>query len=394
MASPAKPILISVSIAILAAPVSLSARPFIPATDEQVLERLPLTAASTGSDLRALRKDLSTNPGRLDLAVKLAQRYIAIGKAEADPRFYGYAQGVLQPWWNAAEPPSEVLLLRATILQNRHDFDNALHDLELLLQRDPHNAQAWLAQAVILQVRARYDEAKRSCLKLIEFKDTMPAITCLSNVSSLTGQADKSFELLHDTLANALNLSDEQRSWSLTVLAEMAVRMGKHDEAEQFFSEALKINQQDVYLLTSYADFLLDRGKPAQVIALLSNKRRIDALLLRLALAKQQLSAADLREDIATLEARFAASRLRGESLHQGDEARLALFLLKRPEEALRLAQENWQAQREPRDARILLEAALAAQRPAAAQPVLELLATTGMEDNYLRKLAARFGND
>jgi hypothetical protein len=247
---------------------------------------------------------------------------------------------------------------------------------------------------VILQVLARYDEAKRSCLRLIEFKDTMPMITCLSNVSSLTGQAAKSYELLRDTLNNPITLSDEQRLWSLTVLAEMAARMGKNEDAKQFFTEALNVRQHDVYLLTAYADFLLDQNRPADVIALLSGKTRIDALLLRLAMAKQRLAISDLTDDIATLRARFAASRLRGENLHQGDEARLTLFLLKQPQEALKLAQANWQAQREPRDARILLETALAAGQPDAAQPVIELLDHSGMEDIQLNKLAAKFGKD
>ena len=370
----------------------LSAEPFIPKADDQILERLPLTSDSGSRELRVMRNKLTLDPGRLDLAVSLAQRYIAFGKKTADPRFYGYAQGVLQPWWNSTEPPSDVLLLRAGILQNRHDFENALQDLDRLLQRDSHNAQAWLAQAGIFQVLARYDEAKRSCLKLTEFEDTMPAITCLSNVGSLTGQAAKSYELLRDAHANASMLSDEQFAWNLTVLAEMAVRMGKTLEARQYFNEGLKTHQNDVYLLTAYADFLLDENKPAEVIALLSDKTRIDALLLRLALAKQRLAVSDLKDDITNLKARFSANRLRGERLHQGDEARLALYLLNRPEEALRLAQANWQAQREPRDARIFLESALAAKHAEAGQPVIELLTASGLEDICLGKLLEQFG--
>lgn len=368
----------------------LSAEPFIPTADDQILERLPLTPDSDSRELRLLRNKLTSDPGQLGLAVSLAQRYIAIGKSTADPRFYGYAQGVLQLWWNITEPPSDVLLLRASILQNRHDFENALQDLDRLLQRDSNNAQAWLAQAGIFQVLARYDEAKRSCLKLMEFEDTMPAIACLSNVGSLTGHAAQSYELLRDAHANASTLSDEQRAWNLTVLAEMAVRMGKTLEARQYFNEGLKTYRNDVYLLTAYADFLLDENKPVEVIALLSDKTRIDVLLLRLALAKQRLATNDLKDDITNLQARFSANRLRGERLHQGDEARLALYLLNQPEEALRLAQANWQAQREPRDARILLESALAAKQAEAAQPVIELLTATDLEDGHLGQLSVQ----
>jgi hypothetical protein len=88
------------------------------------------------------------------------------------------------------------------------------------------------------------------------------------------------------------------------------------------------------------------------------------------------------------LQDRFAASRLRGDTTHQGDEARFRLHLLHEPKQALALAQANWQAQREPRDARILLEAALAAGQPEAGHAVVEALAKSGLEDRHLAELA------
>ena len=364
---------------------ALLAIPFIPDNDEQVLERLPVAVNTVNRELRALRNTLNANPRQLDLAIKLSKRYIALGKAEADPSYYGYAQGVLNPWWDIPEPSSEVLLLRALILQNHHDFDSALLDLETLLRREPTNAQAWLTRAVILQVRARYDEAQRSCFQLMELDAPLVASTCLASIGSLTGHAAKSYDFLRDALKEAQDIPADQHLWSLTVLAEMAVRMGRNEEADQFFTEALKIPQQDVYLLSAYADFLLDQQRPAEVVAMLADKTRIDSLLLRVALAKQQLGADDLPDIIIQLKARFAASRRRGENLHQGDEARFALYLLKQSQQALQLAQANWALQHEPKDARILLEAAIAAGNPAAAQPVIELLNTTEMEHIQLR---------
>ena len=381
--------LMIIVIALIFAP-ALLAVPFIPDKDEQVLERLPVAANPVNRELRALRNSLNANPGQLDLAIKLSKRYIELGKAEADPRFYGYAQGVLKPWWDTPEPSSEVMLLRALILQNRHDFDSALHDLEILLHKEPTNAQAWLTQAVILQVLARYDEAQRSCLPLMELDVPLVASTCLASIGSLTGHATKSYDFLREALKEAQDISTDQRLWSLTVLAEITTRMGRNEEANQFFTEALKIHRQDVYLLNAYADFLLDQKRPDDVIAMLSDKTRIDSLLLRVALAKQQLDDNDLPNIITQLKARFAASRQRGENLHQGDEARFTLYLLKQPQQALQLAQANWLLQREPKDARIVLEAAIAAHDTAAARSVIELLNTTGIEHEQLRQLAAK----
>jgi hypothetical protein len=46
--------------------------------------------------------------------------------------------------------------------------------------------------------------------------------------------------------------------------------------------------------------------------------------------------------------------------------------------------------QREPRDARIFLEAATAAKEPAAAQPVIQWLNESRIEDRYLIGLAQK----
>ncbi|MEC4747431.1 hypothetical protein [Methylomicrobium sp. Wu6] len=366
------------------------AAPYQPGNDAQILERLPAASRFENQELRQLRKQMAAGPARTELAVDLAERYIARGKADADPRYYGYAEGLLKSWQQIQEPPPKVLLLSALIKQHRHDFGGALQDLDSLLRRQPENAQGWLTRAIILLVQARYAEALQSCAPLIDLDDALLAGTCLAQVNSLIGHAQKSYDFLQEALADQSAANAEQRQWTLTVLADIAARLGKILDAEKHFSEAIGIEHPNIYLFGAYADFLLDQHQPEKVLALLQDKSRIDALFLRIALAKQQLAASDLDQVTEELEARFAASRMRGENLHQGDEARFTLHLLNKPGEALRLAEANWQAQREPKDARILLAAAVAAHAAEAAKPVLDLLSATGMEHPQLRQLAAQ----
>jgi hypothetical protein len=152
----------------------------------------------------------------------------------------------------------------------------------------------------------------------------------------------------------------------------------------------LSLARRDPYLLGAYADFLLDQDRPGEVLELLADASRIDPLLLRLALAEQRLGATGFGEHLAQLRARFDAARRRGDSVHLREEARFTLHLLDRPGEALELARRNWATQREPADARILLEAALAAGKPAAAQPVLDWLGRTGLEHVAIQALVDR----
>jgi hypothetical protein len=204
----------------------------------------------------------------------------------------------------------------------------------------------------------------------------------------MSGRAEASYERLRETLARQRAASPDVRQWILTSLAEMAERQGKSALAEAHFKEAFATGEPDAYLKGAYADFLLDEGRHAEVAALLRNELRADALLLRLTLAEQKLGLPRVSEHVEALKARFAASRMRGDSLHRREEARFALHVSRAPHEALRLAQENWLVHREPWDARIYLEAALAAGNSGAARPVLDWLRTNRVQDFRLARLA------
>jgi hypothetical protein len=87
------------------------------------------------------------------------------------------------------------------------------------------------------------------------------------------------------------------------------------------------------------------------------------------------------------LRERFETARLRGETVHRREEAMFRLRLLGEPAAALSLAQANFQAQREPLDVRILLEAALAARDTASAKPALDFLADSHLEERQIEVL-------
>ena len=134
----------------------------------------------------------------------------------------------------------------------------------------------------------------------------------------------------------------------------------------------------------AYADFLLDQKRGKEVMTLLERDQRADALLLRLALAYRQQSDPRQAALTTTLKSRFDATRLRGDTAHQREEARFMLQLLDRPDEALSLAQRNWSVQKESADARILLEAARAAGQDSQANPVRDFIRSNHIEDRRL----------
>ncbi|MEZ5589544.1 MAG: hypothetical protein R3F53_02060 [Gammaproteobacteria bacterium] len=360
--------------------------PFLPQNDSQVLERLPSPTLEQQLRQRAVSRD----PANLPQALELAWAWVRLGREQADPRYYGYAEAVLGPWWATAERWPEVLLLRATLHQNRHDFQAALADLSQVLKRQPRNAQAWLTRSVILAVLGQPRAAWIDCQPLLRLSSALLTATCMGNALSLAGEGTRAYELVHQVWSTRVQSNTEEQQWALTLLAEIALRQDHSERAEQHFLAALALPQRDVYLLGAYADFLLQQGRFQRVQALLANDSRADALLLRLALAEQHLNPVRAAQLADAFEARLRALQRRGENSHLGDGARFLLELRRQPAEALRLAQANWAQQHDPASAYLVLAAAIAANEPQACRPVQRWLQRTGLHDARLQALLAK----
>jgi cytochrome c-type biogenesis protein CcmH/NrfG len=375
-----------VAFAAALAPLGALAAPFVPASGTEVIETLPAREPLAGAELQRQRAEWARAPRNPALAAGLAQRYIELGRAAGDPRYLGYAQAVLSPWWREPAPPAPVLLLRATLLQSSHRFADALRDLHAVTRADPGNPQAWLTLATVQVVRGEYDAAVRSCGKLSSLAIPLASMTCLANARAASGHLAASERLLALAVARSGESAPDNglRLWALTLLGEMAARRGDAAGAEARYRQALALAPGDSHLLGAYADLLLDQHRNADVQRLLRGHQRVDSLLLRHTLAAPQTAA------IAELRARFDAATRRGDAIHQREQARFELNLRHNARGALQLALANWEVQKEPADLRILLEAALAARSPEAARPALAWRRMNGLEDEFIAALARK----
>lgn len=375
----AAPLLLAFGVA-----AACDAAPHIPADGKQIVERLPSRADPLQRELRQLRADLSKKPDDVVLAGALARRYIEQARIDGDPRYLGYAQAALAPWWQAPLAPDDVLVLRATLRQSTHQFPAALADLDLVLQRDTGNAQAWLTRATVQLVTGDYPAARASCMRLHSRAPALIVQTCLANVASVSGAARSSYTDLTAALQRAQSPDAGVRDWVQTLLAEMAARLGDDAAAEKWFRQAMAAGAPDSYLLGAYADFLLDHGRAPEVAKLLAGKGRIDALLLRQAIALKATGDANAGALAETLRQRFDAAMLRGDTVHQREQARFELVLRNDARSAVKLALLNWKVQKEPADLRILAESAAASGDREAARVALDWVASSKIEDRTL----------
>jgi tetratricopeptide (TPR) repeat protein len=370
------------------APAAPFRAPYLPARDGEVLQEVPSTTDPAVAAMRGLRAALDAAPRSLPAAKQLADAYVDYSRQIGDAHYAGYAEAVIAPWVNAAPPAAAALVTQATILQYRHQFNEARELLQDALKMEPRNAQAWLTLATLDMVQGDYKTAAKDCTQVTNTAGVALGLGCSGNLRSYIGQARQSLAILHQLEATVAAAPPVTQAWVQGLLAESAERLGDWPQAESHYRSALRLLPQDNFLLVAYADFLLDRGRPREVLPLLADHSQSDTAFLRIALAEQALESDQLQRYTWIMAARFEALRLRGSEYFGREESRFALQLQHDPNTALDLALRNWQVQRAPWDARVVLEAALAAKQPQAALPVLEFLEQTKLEDPLLQPLA------
>jgi len=188
------------------------AAPFTPSSDAQVLERLPERAADPAArELRALRQQLRANPQDMATAVALARRYHQEVAAEGDPRYIGYAQAALAPWWALPAPPTPVRVVRAVLRQFSHQFDDAVADLLAVVAAEPDNGEAWSWLTAIAMVQARYADARAGCAHMAPLAEPLIAVACTAAVDGSTGRAAPAAQALDAALQRETTASPEAR---------------------------------------------------------------------------------------------------------------------------------------------------------------------------------------
>lgn len=351
----------------VSAPGAKSSRP---TRDDDVIATLPARNTAEARELAQLRRRAAEAPLDLEKALALAQRYIESARRTADPRDLGAAEATLAAWTKQTDPPSAVRLLRATILQSRHDFDAALIDLDSVLKETPDDAQALLTRATVWTVKGNYDEARKSCTQLAPLVSHAYAVACTAPLDMLTGAGDRAGAALAGALSTSR--SPAERSLLHSIAGEQAYWLGAMAEGERHLRAALQLDPDDRYSRAVYADLLLDAARYDEARALLAAHETDDALALRLALVDLARGVHDGSAERRVAD-NFAASRLRGDAVHRREEARLWLARGD-AQKALRCALESFRVQREPWDARLVLESAQAARRPEAAGDVVAWL--------------------
>ena len=353
-----------------------------------VLEQLPKSWTSGANEIAEWKHQLEMDPVDEAAASALATRYLQMGHESGDPRFFGFAQSILVPWWTDDRPPISILRLRAELHEAQHSYNLAIKDLSQILETDATDAQSRIEMINLLRIRGRYSEAEVACVELATRAGSLSSVIGHAPLLAVTGKAKSAERALQSIPNRVRELNSGVYSWLLSMRAEVARILDQPNIAEQHLRDALQHNPQDRAATRFLADLLLDDGRFEEVLALTKPFTQDNGILLRRAIAaKRSRDAALSRRLRDELFQRFAEVRLRGDLPHLRYETRFALEIEEDPARALELGLQNWERQKEARDCRNVLEAAAAQGDLEAVRPVIDFIRQHRTEDPTLLRL-------
>lgn len=243
-----------------------------------------------------------------------------------------------------------LFLYKADAQQYFHQFDEALYTLELATELPG----AGLMKANILMTQGRFNEAINVCRQLVGKIDEVLAITCYSHAISLNGQLKKGYDVL-STFAKSIEIQREKDlQWSYAVLGEMAERLNEVDNAEKYYSKALKIDANDVSSRIALSDILIDQKRFDDVIKLTDKNLRYDPILLRYVRALNIQGDKRMNGYFCELKRRVLSYQNKKEHLHYDTKSEYQLYFTDDLEAAMKDIQQHWNQQKLPRDARLM----------------------------------------
>jgi len=342
-------------------------------TDE-VVAVLHVGGKAYSETLRALLKTARGAPEDVEAAKAASRALIDEGRAAGDGRLVGASLGLLRPFMATNDP--KVLTLAATARQYQHDFPGALDLLDKALKLDPSDANALLIRATIHIVLGEFAAAEPDCKTLYALNRVDLGFLCIATSMTLTANAPAVARKIEALSSQPQMFDPSLRPYALSLIGEIAALQGEPDVAIARFEEVLQIDPNDIRVRLMLADLLLQAKEPADVMSLLSLAPDVDGVLIRRFLAAQALNQPDLAGSIkAELEKRFRLNLDLGLTAHAREEAQYFLYVAPDPAMALERAQINWGLQHEIDDLRLLIDAAVADNNPAAAAPGLKWMA-------------------
>jgi hypothetical protein len=375
---------------------------FRPSDAAVVLPTSVHAASGPQNSLRGLDQAWRAQPQNLLPALAYARAVFTLGLTEGDLRWYGSAKAALTPWWTAADLPAEAYFLRGLVKQGFHDFPGGLQDIERAIALEPGRAEFWSWRFALHLLLADMAAAQKDINEIGRLFGEEEAQVYRSVLLYRTGQPLPAVDALSRAIRLAKNQDASSQDWLGFHLGEAHRVAGQPARALEVWGQRLKASPQSHLIRLSLTDLLNQQGqyRQAKNTAMATVTTRsgqgqnstatmTDALLMQAVLASRGLKDPDESRLASQLEARLASQALRQEALIERPKLIYQIAYGRDVKAGLALSVDNWQLQKEPPDALLFVQAALALGQARAAEPVVSWAEKTGYTDAQLTPMLA-----
>jgi hypothetical protein len=364
---------------------------FRPADSAVLLHASGLTQGERQASLRTLDRAWRAQPQDLNRALAYARAVFNLGLKEGDMRWFGSAKAALAPWWQATDLPPEAHFLRGLVKQGFHDFDGGLKDFERAIVLEPRRAEFWSWRFALRLLQADMAGARQDTEEIAKLFGPDEADIYRAILAYRTGQPLAAIKTLRRVIQSPGHQDASSQDWLGFHLGEAHRVAGQPEQAVAVWGERLKASGQSHLIRLSLADLLNQQGRHLLAKNVAMHRPDMgsltDALLVQALLASRGLKDGDESRLARLMDARLKAQALRQESLIERPKLIYQITYGQDLAAGLALSIENWRLQKEPLDAILFVQAALALGQARAAEPVVEWAEQTGYTDPQLSAL-------
>lgn len=364
---------------------------YLPPASAVVLPSSVHAQGGRQAQVRSLDQARRAQPHNLEAALAYGRAVFTLGLIEGDLRWFGSAKAALAPWWQATDLPAEGYFLRGLIKQGFHDFTAGMADIDRAIALEPRRAELWSWRFALHLLQADMAAARQDTEEMGRLFGQEEADVYRAVLLYRTGQPLPAVQMLMRAMRSPRYQDTSSQDWIGFHLGEAHRVAGQPAQAQAVWDARLKASAQSHLLRLSLAELLNAQGQYAQAKAVAMQQADpaslTDALLMQALLASRGLKDADEARLASQMDARLRAQALRQEALIERPKLIYQIAYGRDVAAGLALSVDNWQLQKEPPDALLFAQAALALGKAEAAAPVVAWAEKTGYTDPQLASL-------
>ena len=216
------------------------------------------------------RDEIRKHPEVTKNYVLLAQLFLQEARVTARHQEYiPKASYLLDQALRRAPDDFEATITKASMLMTLHQFKEAKQLAEKAIAQNNYNAFSYGVVSDALIEVGNYDEAVKACDKMLGIRPDLRSYARASYLRELHGEVEGACDAMK-LAANAGVSGQENRAWTLYMLANLYLHSGKLDTAEYIYKGILEERPEYANALSGLAQVNIARGKVSEAVELLS----------------------------------------------------------------------------------------------------------------------------